>query len=103
MTDLTDERIQKILNQYERKRVKEKERYERIKDTDEFKSQNRNRAKTHYEKNKESKKLKYIENKEFMSARSSFAYYKRLDRLEEFKTKFPEKVKLLNERNINID
>ena len=100
MTDLTDDRIQNILIQYEKKRMKEKERYNRIKDTEEFKEGNRKRAKVHYEKNKETKKNNYIENKEFVSARSSYQYYKRLNRLEEFKEKFPEKVIILNEKNI---
>lgn len=102
MTDLTDDRIQNILNQYERKRIKEKERYNRIKETEEFKEGNRNRAKVHYEKNKESKKINYQQNKEFMSARSSYQYYKKLNRLDEFKEKFPEKVIILNEKNITV-
>ena len=102
MTDLTDDRIQNILNQYERKRIKEKERYNRIKETEEFKEGNRNREKVHYEKNKESKKINYQQNKEFMSARSSYQYYKKLNRLDEFKEKFPEKVIILNEKNITV-
>lgn len=102
MTDLTDERIHKILLQYEKKRMKEKERYERIKDTAEFKDQNRNRARNHYHKNKELKKEKYDNNKEFLTARSSYYYYKNQNRIEDFKNKFPNKVKILMENNIII-
>lgn len=102
MTDLTDERIKSILLQYEKKRIMEKERYDRIKDTEEFKTQNRNRAKIHYNINKENKKLKYHENKELLSAKSSLNYYKKLNRIEDFKNKFPEKVKFLMENNIII-
>jgi len=102
MTDLTDPHIKKLLEQYEKKRKKEKERYERIKDTEEFKNQNRTRARMHYEKNKDIKKEKYDMNKEFLNARSSYYYYKNKDRLEDFKNKYPKKVNILMENNIII-
>ena len=102
MTDLTDERINKILMQYENKRKKEKERYERIKDTEDFKNQNRDRARNHYQNNKELKKNKYNKNKEYITARSSYYYYKNSNRIEDFKNKFPEKVKILMENNLII-
>lgn len=102
MTDLTDERINKILMQYENKRMKEKERYERIKETDEFKILNRSRARDHYHRNKDMKKEKYNNNKEFLTARSSYYYYKNQNRIEDFKNKFPDKVKILSENNIII-
>ena len=102
MTDLTDERIHKILMQYENKRKKEKERYERIKDTEDFKNQNRDRARNHYQNNKEMKKDKYNKNKEYLTARSSYYYYKNSNRIEDFKNKFPEKVKILMENNLII-
>ena len=102
MTDLTDERINKILLQYENKRQKERERYERIKDTEAFKVVNRNRARNHYNINKEVKKTKYNDNKELLTAKSSYNYYKKLDRVEDFKNKYPNKVKLLSDNNIII-
>tara|TARA_R110001632_G_scaffold80842_6_gene180436 strand:+ start:2801 stop:3109 length:309 start_codon:yes stop_codon:yes gene_type:complete len=102
MTDLTDERINKILLQYENKRKKERERYERIKDTEAFKVVNRNRARNHYNINKEVKKTKYNDNKELLTAKSSYNYYKKLDRVEDFKNKYPNKVKLLSDNNIII-
>lgn len=102
MTDLTDERINKILMQYENKRKKEKERYERIKDTEEFKNLNRSRARNHYHNNKEIKREKYNNNKELLTARSSYYYYKNRNRIEDFKNKFPNKVKILSENNIII-
>jgi len=102
METFTDERIKSILNQYERKRMKEKERYNIIKDTQEFKEQNRTRARNHYQLNKEKKKENYENKKEFMNARSSFYYYKRNDKVELFKEKYPEKVKILSENNIII-
>jgi|TARA_B110000285_G_scaffold197559_1_gene229310 hypothetical protein len=102
MTDITDPKIKSIVEQYEKKRVKEKERYERIKETEEFKTQNRERARKHYNNNKEVKKQKYIDNREFMNARSSYYYYKKIDNLETFNLKFPDKVEILKSRNIIV-
>ena len=100
MTDITDPKIKSIVEQYERKRMKEKERYQRIKETDEFKIKNRERARNHYNKNKEVKKQKYIDNRDFMNARSSYNYYKKINRVEDFKQKYPEKVELLSSLNL---
>jgi hypothetical protein len=102
MTDITDPKIKSIVEQYEKKRVKEKERYERIKETEEFKTQNRERARKHYNNNKEVKKQKYIDNREFMNARSSYYYYKKIDNLETFILNFPDKVEILKSRNIIV-
>ncbi len=102
MEQLSDERIKNIINQYERKRNKEKERYNLIKDTDDFKNNNRERARNHYHLNKDKKKEKYDNNKEFMNSRSSYYYYKKLNKLDIFKEKYPNKVKILSENNINI-
>jgi hypothetical protein len=102
MSEYSEEHIKNILNQYQRKREKEKERYERIKDTEEFKTQNRERARNHYQVNKDKKKEKYDNNKEFMNARSSYYYYKKRDKLELFKEKYPNKVNILMENNIDI-
>ena len=100
MTDITDPKIKSIVEQYERKRMKEKERYQRIKETDEFKIKNRERARNHYNKNKEVKKQKYIDNRDFMNARSSYNYYKKINRVEDFKQKYPQKVELLSSLNL---
>jgi hypothetical protein len=102
MSEYSEEHIKNILNQYQRKREKEKERYERIKDTEEFKTQNRQRARNHYQVNKDKKKEKYDTNKEFMNARSSYYYYKKKEQLDLFKEKYPNKVNILMENNIII-
>ena len=102
MSEYSEEHIKNILNQYQRKREKEKERYERIKDTEEFKNQNRQRARNHYQVNKDKKKEKYDNNKEFMNARSSYYYYKKKEQLDLFKEKYPNKVNILMENNIII-
>lgn len=103
MSEITDsDRIKKILQQYERKRMKEKERYEVIKHTEDFKTKNRQRAKNHYEKNKNIKKEKYDQDKEFLNAKSQYYYYKKQDNLEKFKNKYPNKIELLKSRNLII-
>tara|TARA_R110000744_G_scaffold13144_6_gene38529 strand:+ start:447 stop:755 length:309 start_codon:yes stop_codon:yes gene_type:complete len=99
MEQLSDERIKSIVNQYERKRDKEKARYIMLKDTDEFKSKNRERANNHYQNNKDKKKEKYDNNKDFMNSRSSYYYYKKKDKLDLFKEKYPNKVKTLMDNN----
>ncbi len=102
MSDLTDTRIQQILKSYNNKRVKEKERYNRIKDSEEFKIKNRERAKNHYQKNKDIKLNRYKDDKEFLTAKGSYYYYKKNDKLDIFKEKYPDKIKILSERNIII-
>ncbi len=103
MSEITDsERIKKILQQYERKREKEKERYQVIKHTEDFKLKNRQRAKNHYQKTKDIKKEKYAQDKEFLNAKSQYYYYKKHDNLEKFKEKYPHKIEILNSRNLNI-
>lgn len=102
MVELTNEQINDILNQYQRKKEKEKERYNKIKDTEDFKLKNRERAKNHYQNNKEVKKNKYQDNKDYLNARSSYYYYKKMNKLEDFKNKYPEKIKLLSDNNLII-
>jgi len=102
MTITDTERIQRILNAYEKKRGKEKERYQLIKDTEDFKMKNRQRAKNHYEHNKEKKREKYENNKEYLNARSQYYYYKKTDRMDIFKEKYPHKIELLQSKNMII-
>ena len=102
MTITDTERIQRILNAYEKKREKEKERYQLIKDTEDFKMKNRQRAKNHYEHNKEKKREKYENNKEYLNARSQYYYYKKTDRMDIFKEKYPHKIELLQSKNMII-
>lgn len=103
MSELTDsERIKKILIQYEKKRAREKERYLLIKDTEDFKLKNRQRAKNHYEKNKNAKKEKYDKDKEYLTAKSQYYYYKKNNKLDIFEEKYPHKISILKERNYPI-
>jgi len=93
--DLSEAQINKILIQYKNKREREKERYDQIKDTEEFKNYNRNKAKLHYENNKDMYKERYENKKELVKSRNSYYYYKKNDKIEKFKEKYPERYELL--------
>jgi len=95
MENYSEEQIQKMVKAYENKRTREKKYYETVKDTEEFKIANRTRANNWYMKNQKARQESYNKNKEINGAKSSYYYYKKLDRVEEFKTKYPEKYKLL--------
>ncbi len=99
MSEYTESEINNILKLYKQSREKNKERYNKIKDTEEFKLKNRARAKEHYHNNKEVKKNTYQNDKEFLKCRNNYNYYKKLNRCDEFKIKFPEKYIVLCDRN----
>jgi len=101
MNDFTDSEIEQILSLYKAQKIRNKERYQKIKDTEDFKQKNRARANQHYHENKEMYKKRYDENKELSKAKSSFYYYKKQDRLDEFLEldKHREKVELLKKNN----
>lgn len=96
---LTPEQIDKILTNYKAKKEREHKYYHSVKKIDEqFIMKNRERAKAHYNNNKEVKKLKYEEDKEYMSARSLYNYYKKNEKLDKFELKYPDKVQILKTR-----
>lgn len=101
MNDFTNAEIEQILSLYKAQKIRNKERYQKIKDTDEFKQKNRQRANQHYHENKEMYKKRYEENRELSKAKSSFYYYKNNDRLDEFLEldKHRDKVELLTKHN----
>ena len=93
------EEINHILSNYTKKKVYEKQRYNLIKDTDDFKMLNRQRAKAHYDKHKDIKLQNYQDNKEIMNAKSSYRYYIKVDKLELFAERNKEKYELLKSIN----
>jgi len=99
--DFTDAEVQQILHLYKAQKIRNKERYQKIKDTHDFKQKNRARANQHYHENKEMYKKRYDENKELSKAKSSFYYYKKHDRLDEFLEldKHRDKVEILTKNN----
>jgi len=98
-----DDEIKKIIKLYEKNRQRDKLKYQRKKDDPKFIEQNRQRAKNHYhDKYKDVKKDNYEKNKEFMKSRSLFYYYRRNDKVDLFKSKYPDKVKMLLNQGLVI-
>ncbi len=91
----SQDEIQIMIRAYEHKRAREKKHYQKVKDTEEFKQQNRRRAKEWYEKNQTVRKDYYEKNKQITIAKNSYNYYKKLDRVNDFKIKHPKKYQLL--------
>jgi len=94
-SEFTESQINKILSDYKNRRIRDRMRYETIKDDTEFKIKNRQRAKLHYEQNKDKRKEKYIENNDLMKARNSYYYYKKKDKLDILQSKYPDRWQLL--------
>jgi hypothetical protein len=95
----TDEELANILTQYKKQRERVKKNYEKIKDTDQWKERNRANAKTYYHKHKDEFKERYQEDAEFNRARSSFYYYKKQNRLQDFMLKYPGRMETLINRD----
>ncbi len=92
---IEDELIKKALEQYKRNLVKYKETYARRKLDEAFMEANRQRARDYYVNNPEKKKEYYENNKERQKCRSMYNYYKKQDKVELFKSKYPERYNLL--------
>ena len=102
--ELSDSDIKKVIQSYEKKRQREKIYYhEQKKNNEDFKLKNRERAKEHYLKNKDKRKDKYDENKELLQIKSLISYYKKHDRINEFMTKYPEKVEIIGKNHILLN
>tara|TARA_R110002012_G_scaffold254340_1_gene433379 strand:- start:111 stop:401 length:291 start_codon:yes stop_codon:yes gene_type:complete len=90
-----EEIIQKALEQYKNNLVKYKKIYARRKLDEEFMEANRERARNYYILNPEKKKEYYTNNKEKQKSRSMYNYYKKKDKIDIFKSKYPERYNLL--------
>jgi hypothetical protein len=95
MSNMSDIEIKKIVSLYKNQREKDKERYSRIKDTEEFKLKNRARAKAHYEKTKEIRQQRYKDERDIRLAKNTYYYYKRVDKMDLFKEKHSDKYEIL--------
>jgi len=104
--DMDEEQIENILTIYKNKRQREKNYYHEVsKHKNDFKIKNRQRAKDHYNNGyREKKKIQYENNKQLLSSKSLFNYYKRNNKLEVFKEKHKDKYDLLLEKGyVNND
>ena len=99
--DLSEAQISKILTNYKNKRIRENKYYHEVsKNKEEFKIKNRERAKLHYQNGyKEKRKINYENNKQLLSSKSLYNYYKRNDKIDIFKNKHKDKYDMLIEKN----
>lgn len=98
-----DAKIKKIVELYKRRCERDRIKYQRKKDDPEFIKQNRLRAKAHYDTvYKAKKKQNYEDNKEILQIKCLFRYYKKNDKVEAFKTKYPGKYKILQDHGITV-
>ena len=96
MDKITDEYIQKLVNDHKKKLQYHRDRYNNIRKHDEtFMKKNRDRAKVHYDNNKEKKKEYYESNKALMNAKASYKYYLKNDKVDKFKEKYNDRYELL--------
>jgi len=95
--DFTTAEIEQILSLYKSQKMKNKERYEQIKDTESFKIKNRQRANKHYHENKSMYRERYENDKQLARAKSTYYYYKKNGRLNDLSelSKHKDKYELL--------
>lgn len=93
--NLSEAQIQNILQSYKNKREREKQRYEEIKNTEDFKNYNRNKAREHYLNNKDKYKERYQNKKDLIKAKNSYYYYQKTNNIEKFKEKHHERYEML--------
>lgn len=97
---MNEETINRVILQYKKKKEKEYNNYhDKNKLDPDYMQKNKDRAKNHYNLNKDKRKESYSQNKELVKARSSFYYYKKNNKLDTFKEKFPHHVELLIKYN----
>tara|TARA_R110001592_G_scaffold309772_1_gene584232 strand:+ start:40 stop:381 length:342 start_codon:yes stop_codon:yes gene_type:complete len=91
-----DKLIQKLLSNYKKKREYDYQIYHTQKKLDPiFMDKNRERAIKHYHDNKDKRKEYYEKNKDLHKCKNLYYYYKKNDRLDEFKSKYEDKYNIL--------
>lgn len=97
--EYTDEQILKLINQHKKKRAREHNKYhDELKVDPEWRKLNCEKSKIYYDKNKEQYKEKYLSNQEYIKIRNLYRYYLRNERLNDFKSKYPEKIQYLKDK-----
>tara|TARA_R110000796_G_scaffold17535_1_gene53822 strand:- start:1043 stop:1375 length:333 start_codon:yes stop_codon:yes gene_type:complete len=96
--EFTEQQIKTIIEDHKNRLMKDRLKYEQIKDTEDFKIKNRQRSKEYYKNNKDKKALLYLENKEFLKARNSYYYYSKRDKMDIFIDKFPDRYELMKKK-----
>lgn len=97
--EYTDEKIKTIIDQHKRKREREQKKYhEELKHDPQWRKMNCDKSRQHYAKNKEHFKTKYLTNQEYIKIKSLYRYYLRMNKVNDFKTKYPEKYEYLQNK-----
>lgn len=93
---MNENNINDTLLKYKNKRNREIKYYnEVLKHNENFKIKNKQNSATWYSNNVDKKKQYYINNKEDLKLKSQFNYYKKNDKLDILKTKYPDKYELM--------
>tara|TARA_R110000822_G_scaffold54469_7_gene139498 strand:+ start:770 stop:1075 length:306 start_codon:yes stop_codon:yes gene_type:complete len=94
--------INKLIQSYKKKQIREKANYDAKKDMVSFKEANQIKSKAYHENNKDKIKERYINNKDVMNARSLYNYYKRTNKLNVFIEKHKVKYDLLIDHGLIV-
>ena len=98
---MNENNINDVLLKYKNKRNREKKYYDEVlKNNDNFKNKNKLNSATWYSNNKDKKKEYYLNNKDDIKLKSQFNYYKKNDKLDILKTKYPQKYDLMIEKGL---
>jgi mannitol-1-phosphate/altronate dehydrogenase len=101
---MNEQQIQKILDDYKRKRQRERDHYHNVKKHDPvFVEKNRLLAKQYYEKNNQRYRNNYLQDRDFKLAKSSYSYHKKNNTVDKYKNKYPERFDLLVEKGFIVD
>ncbi len=100
---MNENNINDTLLKYKNKRNREIKYYnEVLKNNDNFKIKNKQNSATWYSNNKDKKKDYYIKNKDYIKLKTSFNYYKKNDKLDILKTKNPDKYQSMVDKGLII-
>jgi len=99
--DISEEVLHRIVTAYKKKLQMDRNRYHKvIKENPDAMEKNRVRSREHYKKNKDKKKKYYEDNKEVNISRNSYYYYKKINKLSQFKEKKTEHYECLLGRGL---
>tara|TARA_R100000935_G_scaffold58804_1_gene98093 strand:- start:2556 stop:2867 length:312 start_codon:yes stop_codon:yes gene_type:complete len=100
MDDIKEETIQKLIKNYKKKLIYDRNRYDTIRKYDkDFMEANRQRARDYYKNNKEKISVYNQNNKEKIKIKSLYRYYLNKGRSIDFIEKYPEKYEYLKSIN----
>ena len=97
----TNEEINIMMKKYTETKKTQRDYYHNVrKHNEEFKNKNKERATKYYNDNKEKSREKYIKDKEFISSRNLYNYYRKNNKVDVFEKNHKVKYDLLVSRNV---